>query len=94
MSRFTDGKRIVEIQIMHWEDGQDYGPDWSDDFFNVGVLPYNEDREAYVVNDIEGLIEQTKDYTAGIGDFYDARLDSEACGIKYNPDNVIVTECT
>lgn len=32
MTRLTDGKKTVEIEMMVWE-GSGYTPDWSKDFF-------------------------------------------------------------
>ena len=70
MTRFTDGNKTVEISIQRWN-GSGWGPDWSEDFFNVGSLDYDEDLEAYQVWSVEYLKEQLEDWKAGVGDFQD-----------------------
>lgn len=52
MTRLTDGRKIAEITMNVW-DGTGYTPDFSLDFFEVGALPYDEERDAYVVDDID-----------------------------------------
>lgn len=56
MTRLSDGKRVVEITMNEWT-GTGYTPDWSNDFFNVGCLPYDEENDYYIVDDIEYCIE-------------------------------------
>ena len=50
--RITDGKRTVEINIMAWN-GTGYGPDWAGEYFNAGALPYDEEKDAYTVQDVQ-----------------------------------------
>ena len=52
MTRLTDGNRTIEIELCIWN-GEGYDPDWSADFFNVGSLEYDDDAEAYVVDDVD-----------------------------------------
>ena len=61
----TDGRRTVEIEMRTW-DGNNYSPDWSVDFFSV---PYDEEKEMYVVEDVDYCIEQAEDWKNGIGDY-------------------------
>ncbi len=61
MIRLTDGKKTILIEMRVWKDGN-YSPDWSHDFFEVGLLPYNEEQESYIVEDIEYCIEQALDW--------------------------------
>ena len=75
MARLTDGKKTVEIRM--------YGTnavEWSDDFFEVGNLEYDEGKDAHVVSDVDYCIEQAIDWKNGVGDFYnpDAEVDAEA----------------
>lgn len=70
MTRLTDGKKIVEITMNEWT-GTGYTPDWSYDFFNVGSLPYDEEKNCYVVADVDYCIEQAKDCISCIGDYSD-----------------------
>lgn len=71
MTRLTDGQRTVEITMNEWT-GSGYTPDWSNDFFVTGSLPYNAESDAYEVKDVDYCVEQAMDWKKGIGDFYDA----------------------
>ena len=70
MTRLSDGKRVVEITMNEWT-GTGYTPDWSNDFFNVGCLPYDEENDYYIVDDIEYCIDQSKDCINCEGDYSD-----------------------
>lgn len=70
MSIYTDGKRTVEIKMQVW-DGTQWGPRWEMDFFDNGCLPYDEEKDAYVVDDVDYLIDQANDWQQGIGDYQD-----------------------
>ena len=61
MAKLTDGKRTVEIRMMVWL-GTQYAPDWSNDFFGVGLLPMNDDG-AYIVDDVEYCIDQAREWS-------------------------------
>ena len=67
MTNFTDGTKTVSI----WMENVN-GVEWSADFYDVGGLEYDEEAEAYKVESIEYLVDQAKDYMAGIGDFYES----------------------
>jgi len=62
MAKLTDGKRTVEIRMMVWT-GNGYTPDWSNDFFDVGLLHMN-DNDAHIVEDVEYCIEQAQDWAS------------------------------
>lgn len=64
MTRLTDGKRTVEITMRTW-DGSGYGPDWSNDCFNISALEYDEEKEAYKVVDVEYCIDWAKSWENG-----------------------------
>ena len=68
-TKLVSGNRIVEITMQTWT-GTEYTPDWSNDFFNVGVLKYDKDLEAYEVEDIDYCIDQAMDWKNKEGDFY------------------------
>ena len=68
MTRLTDGKQTIEITMQIWT-GPGYSPDWSGDFF--GPLPYDEEQEAYIVEDVDYCIEQAADWKSGIGEYND-----------------------
>ena len=59
--KITDGKRTVKIRMMIWQ-GNGYSPDWANDFFDAGLLPYDEEAEAYIVNDVAYCIEQAQEW--------------------------------
>lgn len=66
--RLTDGERIADIKMVIWN-GSGYDPDWSNDFFEQGSLPYCESLEAYVVPDVQYCIDQANDWKQSKGDF-------------------------
>lgn len=66
--KITDGKKTVEIRMMVWE-GSGYSPDWSLDFFNAGGLPYDDNTDVYIVEDVDYCIDQAMDWKDSKGDF-------------------------
>lgn len=64
MAKLTDGKRRVEIYMMVWN-GTGYGPDWSNDFFEVGTLPTVEigPDVLHCVPDVAYCIEQAQEWS-------------------------------
>ena len=77
MARLMDNKKTVEIRMYGAN-----GAEWSDDFFEVGNLEYDEGKDAHVVSDVAYCIEQAYDWKNGVGDFYnpdapDAEVDRE-----------------
>lgn len=61
--KLTDGKKTIDIQMKVWDkyDGG-YGPDWSQDFFDAGCLPYDDETGAYTVQDVDYCIEQANEW--------------------------------
>ena len=68
MTKFTDGKQTISISMCVYENGN-MSPDWEEDFFEVGSLPLEEKTETYIVDDVEYLIKQARDWERGEGDF-------------------------
>ena len=68
MSKFTDGKKTIEITMKVWQDGQ-YSPSIENDFFEVGALTYDESIDAYHVGDLDYLVESALDWKYAVGDF-------------------------
>lgn len=58
--KLTDGTKTVEIKIQRWN-GTSYDPDWSNDFFEAGNLPYDEETDTYTVDDVEYCIDMAMD---------------------------------
>lgn len=54
--KITDGKKTVEIRVQRWN-GSGYDPDWSNDYFNAGALPYNEETDTYTVDNVDYCID-------------------------------------
>ena len=79
-TRLVSGNRITEITMQTWN-GREYTPDWSGDFFNVGTLKYDENLDAYEVEDIDYCIEQAEDWQNKEGDFYG---DEDPEGVERN----------
>lgn len=61
MAKLTDSKRTVEISMMVWL-GTRHAPDWSNDFFDVGFLPVNDDG-AHIVEDVDYCIDQALEWS-------------------------------
>ena len=76
MTRLTDGKRILEIAMNNWTKNE-YTPDWSADFFDVGCLPYNAELDAYLVKDVDYCVKQAMDWENNTGDYFDYDADPE-----------------
>ena len=61
---------IAEIEMKVWDpERQQYGPDWSADFFEVGSLDRDEDLDAYRVEWIEYCIDAAHDWEQSKGDY-------------------------
>lgn len=71
MTVLVDNRKAVEVTIREWdEESMHYGPDWSNNFFEVGALEYVDGLDdAYWVDDVDCCIEQADDMVAGVGDF-------------------------
>lgn len=86
MTRFIDNNgKVAEIEMKVWN-GSQYDPDWSMDCFNVGNLEYDEEQEAYKVEDIEYLIDWALDWKYGTGDFYGDEADPENNAVWVNSE--------
>ena len=81
MTVLVDDRKAVEITIREWDDESvQYGPDWSNDFFEVGALEYLDGLDdAYWVDDVDFCIEQANDMVAGVGDFAEDGPQSRQC---------------
>ena len=80
--KLTDGKKTISIKLCTWE-GTGYSPDWSNDFFNAGSLPYDEEQDVYIVPDVDYCIEQAMDWKNSVGDFAED---------KPNPNNAVLID--
>lgn len=71
MTVLVDNSKAVEVTIREWDEvGMQYGPDWSNDFFEVGALESVDGLDdAYFVDDVDYCVEEANDMVAGVGDF-------------------------
>lgn len=71
MTVLVDNGKAVEVTIREWDEaGVQYGPDWSNDFFEVGTLEAVDGLDdAYFVDDVDYCVEAANDMVAGVGDF-------------------------
>lgn len=70
-TRLTDGNRVMRFEM--WEENiftMFTGIDFSNDFFEVGSLFYDEATNAYMVGDLEYCVEQMRDWMSYSGDYY------------------------
>lgn len=70
----TDNNKTIEITMHTWT-GSDWGLDYSFDFFDMA--PYDEEREVYVVDDVDYCIEEAEDWEYNRGDFSDLEDDPD-----------------
>jgi hypothetical protein len=69
--KITDGTKTVEIRIQKWN-GSGYDPDWSNDYFSAGSLPYDEETDTYTVDDVDYCIDMAmSELTDEDSEFYD-----------------------
>ena len=85
--KFRDKKnREIEIALTDAE----HGIDFTKDFYNVGVLELAEDG-AYLVHNIDDLIDQAVDYIRHEGDYVDFDNGQDAPNLYVN-GKLITTE--
>lgn len=72
MTILTDGKNTAGITMRTWT-GSGWGPDWSNDFYEVGGLKKVDvcGELAHEVDDLDYCIEQAHDWENKRGDFFD-----------------------
>lgn len=75
--KLTDGRTTVKI-TMHEFDGVSLSPDWSLDFFDAGMLKYDEKADAYIVGNVGYCIDQAEDWAHARGDFAEEEIDPES----------------
>lgn len=62
--KITDGNKTVNIKMHIFDTFAGLSPDWSLDFFDAGMLPYNDDTDTYSVPDVDYCIDQANDWKA------------------------------
>ena len=70
--KLYDNSKTVEITMREWDNrSNEAGLDWSLDFFGAGGLEYDEERDAYKVEDVDYCIDMANDWKDATGDFCD-----------------------
>ncbi len=78
MTRLTDNKKTVEINMI----GKNK-IDFSNEFFEIGGLPYDSEKDAYIVPDVDYCIEQANDAKNGKGDYAECGADDFSIHVFY-----------
>lgn len=83
MTRFIDkAGRIAEISMIDLQTGCP----WEYDFFEVGGLQRDKEHEAYIVDDVDYLVQRVDEYLNGYGDFAGEQpgreLTNASCEVK------------
>ena len=73
--KLSDGKKNIEIKLQIWN-GAGYDPDISNEFFEACSLPYDEENDTYIVDDVDYCIDYANDWKNGKGDFYGDDIDN------------------
>ena len=68
MIKLKDNTRTIEISMREYRFDQ-LRPDWASDFYDVGLLPMDENSEAYIVEDVDYCIDMALDWKYARGDF-------------------------
>ena len=68
MKMYDRSGRVLDIRLKQW-DGTQYGPDFSNDFFEAGELLYNRDIDAYLVDDVDYCRDRAIEWQEGEGEF-------------------------
>lgn len=95
MTYFSDGKQVVGIS-MFTSNGTGLSEDWSNDFFEVGVLPKTEmeiegyGRVVYLVKDTDYLVAQAHDYGNATGEYSSLFKDEETLE-KHLRETIVIT---
>lgn len=56
-----DHEITADVQMMVWN-GTGYDPDWSNDYFDAGLLAYDDELEGYIVKDVAYCIAQALEW--------------------------------
>ena len=73
--KLFDNTRTVEITMREWDNRYSTATlDWSRDFYEAGGLEYDEERDAYKVDDVGYCIDMAHDWMTARGDFHDDEI--------------------
>lgn len=60
--KITDGKTTANIKMHTYNINSGLSPDFSNDFFDAGLLPYDEETNTYTVPDVSYCIDQANNW--------------------------------
>lgn len=95
MTYFSDGKKVVGISLFA-SNGTGLSEDWSNEFYNVGILPKTEmeiegcGRVVYLVKNADYLVEQAHDYGNATGE-YSSLFEDEETLEKHLRETIVIT---
>lgn len=69
MTRFTDGHRVALIEMQIWKDDH-ASPDLSQDILADAITGFSFENDAYLVNDLDWLVDYANNWLNFKGDFY------------------------
>ena len=73
MTKFYDGKKILNITMMDDRTGIDF----ENEFFEIGQLLYNMELDAYKVDDVDYLIDYAVTYANGTNNDFEYQYDED-----------------
>lgn len=79
MERFIDKNgKIAEIEIKVWDENRNqYGMAFESDLFEVGSLERDEEKGAYIVENVDYLVDYADDWKNMTGDFAEEKYDMD-----------------
>lgn len=69
MTRFTDGHRTALIEMQVWHN-DNCSPDLSQDILADAIHGFSFEHDAYLVNDLDWLVDYANEWLNHTGDFY------------------------
>lgn len=90
MTKFYDGKKILSISMMDDRTGIDF----ENEFFEIGQLhDYNEELDAFKVEDVDYLIDQAVTYANGTNTDFEYQYDEDGnlldgCSVSYTVEDM------
>lgn len=69
MTRFTDGHRVALIEMQVWKNDL-LSPDLSQDILADAITGFSVERDAYLVKDLDLLVDYANDWLTFNGYFY------------------------
>lgn len=76
MTKFTDGKKILSIEMVDNATGAAF----ENDFFEVGGLAHDDELDTYIVDDVEYLADYAQSYADGTNSDFD---EAGSCTVSY-----------